>query len=88
MALVNSSSLTEFILVGLSERSELQLPLFLLFLGIYVSTVVGNLGLITLIAMNSSLHTPMFLPGESQGRESLVGYRLWGHTESDTTEVT
>ena len=32
--------------------------------------------------------TPMFLPGESQGWGSLVGYRLWGHTESDTTEVT
>ena len=32
--------------------------------------------------------TPMFLPGESQGRGSLVGYRLWGRTESDTTEVT
>ena len=31
--------------------------------------------------------TPVFLPGESQGRESLVGCRLWGHTESDTTEV-
>ena len=32
--------------------------------------------------------TPMFLPGESQGQGSLVGCRLWGHTESDTTEVT
>ena len=32
--------------------------------------------------------TPVFLPGESQGRQSLVGCRLWGHTESDTTEVT
>ena len=32
--------------------------------------------------------TPVFLPGESQGRGSLVGCRLWGHTESDTTEVT
>ena len=30
----------------------------------------------------------LFLPGESQGRESLVGCRLWGHTELDTTEVT
>ena len=29
----------------------------------------------------------VFLPGESQGRGSLVGCRLWGHTESDTTEV-
>ena len=31
--------------------------------------------------------TPVFLPGESQGRGSLVGCRLWGHTESDTTEA-
>ena len=32
--------------------------------------------------------TPVFLPGESQGRRSLVGCHLWGRTESDTTEVT
>ena len=32
--------------------------------------------------------TPVFLPGESQGRGSLVGCRLWGRPESDTTEVT
>ena len=34
--------------------------------------------------------TPVFLPGKSQGQGwgSLVGCRLWGHTESDTTEVT
>ena len=32
--------------------------------------------------------TPVFLPGESQGRGSLVGCRLWGRTESGTTEVT
>ena len=32
--------------------------------------------------------TLVFLPGESQGRGSLVGCRLWGHTELDTTEVT
>ena len=32
--------------------------------------------------------TPVFLPGESQGWESLVGCRLWGRTESDTTEAT
>ena len=32
--------------------------------------------------------TPVFLPGESQGRGSLVGCHLWGHTESDTTEAT
>ena len=32
--------------------------------------------------------TPVFLPGESQGRGSLVGCRLWGRTELDTTETT
>ena len=32
--------------------------------------------------------TPVFLPGESQGRGTLVGCRLWGRTESNTTEVT
>ena len=32
--------------------------------------------------------TPVFLPGESQGRGTLVGCCLWGHTESDMTEVT
>ena len=32
--------------------------------------------------------TPVFLPGVSQGRGSLVGCRLWGHIESDTTEET
>ena len=32
--------------------------------------------------------TPVFLPGQSQGWQSLVGCHLWGHTESDTTEAT
>ena len=32
--------------------------------------------------------TPVFLPGESQGRQSLVGCCLWGPTDLDTTEVT
>ena len=32
--------------------------------------------------------TPVFLPGEFQGQGSLVGFRLWGRTESDTTAVT
>ena len=32
--------------------------------------------------------TPVFLPGETQGRGSLMGCRLWGRTESDTTEAT
>ena len=32
--------------------------------------------------------TPVFLPGESRGQKSLVGYSLWGHKESERTEIT
>ncbi|XP_004870918.1 putative olfactory receptor 8G3 pseudogene isoform X2 [Heterocephalus glaber] len=56
----NHSTVTEFILAGITEQPELQLPLFFLFLGIYVLTVVGNLGMITLIGLSSHLHTPMY----------------------------
>ncbi|XP_013366440.1 PREDICTED: olfactory receptor 8G1-like isoform X1 [Chinchilla lanigera] len=60
MATENHSTVTEFILTGLTEKTELELPLFLCFLGIYVFTVVGNLGMITLIRLCSHLHTPMY----------------------------
>ena len=60
MAAGNHSAVTEFILAGLTEHPGLQLPLFLLFLGIYVVTVVGNQGMITLIGVSSHLHTPMY----------------------------
>ncbi|XP_012516227.1 PREDICTED: olfactory receptor 8B12-like [Propithecus coquereli] len=60
MAAENSSSVTEFILSGLTNQQELQIPLFFLFLGFYVVTVVGNLGLIILIGLNSHLHIPMY----------------------------
>uniref|UniRef100_A0A286XWY4 Olfactory receptor n=1 Tax=Cavia porcellus TaxID=10141 RepID=A0A286XWY4_CAVPO len=60
MAAENHSTVTEFILGGLTNRPELQIPLFLLFLGIYMVTMVGNLGMITLICLNKQLHTPMY----------------------------
>ncbi|XP_007495518.2 olfactory receptor 8D2-like [Monodelphis domestica] len=60
MATGNRSTVMEFILAGLTDQPELQLPLFLLFLGIYVVTVVGNLGMILLIAISSQLHSPMY----------------------------
>ncbi|XP_072473000.1 olfactory receptor 8G1-like [Notamacropus eugenii] len=56
----NNSAVSEFILEGLTQRPELQIPLLLLFLSIYVVTVVGNLGMITLISITSHLHTPMY----------------------------
>ncbi|KAM5222657.1 olfactory receptor 8B3-like [Hipposideros larvatus] len=60
MAVGNGSIVTEFILMGLTNQPELQLPLFFLFLVMYIVTVLGNLGLITLIVLNSHLHTPMY----------------------------
>ncbi|XP_007950311.1 olfactory receptor 151 [Orycteropus afer afer] len=60
MAAENHSAVMEFILGGLTNRPEFQLPLFFLFLGIYTVTIVGNLGMITLICLNSQLHTPMY----------------------------
>ncbi|XP_003764381.1 olfactory receptor 8G1-like [Sarcophilus harrisii] len=56
----NNSAVTDFILEGLTHRPELQIPLLLLFLSVYVVTAVGNLGMITLIGVTSHLHTPMY----------------------------
>ncbi|KAL6035062.1 hypothetical protein STEG23_037482 [Scotinomys teguina] len=56
----NNSAAAVFVLVGLTQQPELLLPLFLLFLGIYVVTVVGNLGMILLITVSPLLHTPMY----------------------------
>ncbi|XP_004476009.2 olfactory receptor 8B8-like [Dasypus novemcinctus] len=56
----NGSLVTEFILVGLTDYPDLQFPLFVLFLAMYIITMLGNLGLVTLIALNSHLHTPMY----------------------------
>ncbi|KAM5185874.1 olfactory receptor 8D1-like [Callospermophilus lateralis] len=56
----NDSSATVFVLEGLTDIPGLQLPLFLLFLLIYVVSVLGNLGLVILIRISSQLHTPMY----------------------------
>ncbi|XP_028719243.1 olfactory receptor 5AC1-like [Peromyscus leucopus] len=57
---VNKTQLTEFVLRGITDRPELQVPLFLVFFFIYVITMVGNLGLIFLIWKDPHLHTPMY----------------------------
>ncbi|XP_006133621.2 olfactory receptor 5AR1-like [Pelodiscus sinensis] len=56
----NHSVVTEFIFSGLTDRQELQVPLFVLFLLIYVVTLVGNGGMILLIMTDPRLHTPMY----------------------------
>ncbi|MBZ3871356.1 Olfactory receptor 5L1 [Sciurus carolinensis] len=56
----NCITVTEFILLGLSDVPELRVPLFLVFLLIYGVTVLANLGMVALIQLSSHLHTPMY----------------------------
>ncbi|XP_053418575.1 olfactory receptor 9Q2 [Nycticebus coucang] len=60
MAVRNHTTLTEFFLVAFTERPEWELPLFLLFLGFYLATLLGNAGMILLIRRDRRLHTPMY----------------------------
>ncbi|XP_036619616.1 olfactory receptor 8K1-like [Trichosurus vulpecula] len=54
------SQVTEFILMGITNRPELKGPLFLLFFINYVAIVVGNLGLIIITSVDSHLQSPMY----------------------------
>ncbi|XP_030042617.1 olfactory receptor 1019-like [Microcaecilia unicolor] len=56
----NTTRVTEFIILGFPEFPELQIPLFLLFLLIYLTILVGNLTIITVTYLNPRLHTPMY----------------------------
>ncbi|XP_045872519.1 olfactory receptor 8J2-like [Meles meles] len=60
MASENLTLVTEFILMGVSDSPDLQIPLFFVFLLIYGLTVTGNLGIITLTGIDSQLQTPMY----------------------------
>ncbi|XP_074083650.1 olfactory receptor 5P80-like [Macrotis lagotis] len=57
----NCTVVFEFILLGLTDDSTLCVILFVIFLGVYTVTLVGNLSIITLIRNSSQLHTPMYL---------------------------
>ncbi|XP_052504938.1 olfactory receptor 1J2-like [Budorcas taxicolor] len=56
----NQSSVSEFLLLGLPIRPEQQGAFFALFLGMYLTTVLGNLLIILLIRLDPRLHTPMY----------------------------
>ncbi|KAM9015763.1 olfactory receptor 8U3-like [Ara ararauna] len=50
----------EFILLGITDSPHVQSPLFVFFLLIYIVTLVGNIGIIILVRVSPSLHTPMY----------------------------
>lgn len=52
--------ITDFLLLGLSGRKDVQQGLFVLFLLVYGITVIANLGMILLIKLDARLHTPMY----------------------------
>ncbi|KAJ1130955.1 hypothetical protein NDU88_009299 [Pleurodeles waltl] len=56
----NKSMVSEFILLGLSDRPELQILLFVMFLKMYLVTVLGNSVIIRAISTTPQLHTPMY----------------------------
>ncbi|ELK01710.1 olfactory receptor 4D1 [Pteropus alecto] len=56
----NITWVSEFVLLGFSQTQELQKFLFLVFLLVYVTTIVGNLLIIVTVTFDSRLHVPMF----------------------------
>ncbi|XP_014386753.1 PREDICTED: olfactory receptor 7A5 [Myotis brandtii] len=57
---VNLTQISEFLLLGISEKPELQPLIFGLFLSMYLVTVLGNLLIILAVSSDSNLHTPMY----------------------------
>ena len=60
MASGNLTWVSEFVFLGLSQTQELQLFLFLVFLLVYTTTVMGNLLIMITVTSDSRLHTPMY----------------------------
>ncbi|XP_004682839.1 PREDICTED: olfactory receptor 8H1-like [Condylura cristata] len=56
----NKTDVPYFILMGLTDAEDIRLVLFVLFLLIYLVTVLGNAGMITVIRLDAQLHTPMY----------------------------
>ncbi|KFR14949.1 Olfactory receptor 1020, partial [Opisthocomus hoazin] len=60
MAWENWTTVTEFVFKGFTDRPDLQVTLFVVFLLIYVITMVGNIGIIAVIRLDAQLQTPMY----------------------------
>ncbi|XP_069483826.1 olfactory receptor 5AP2-like [Ambystoma mexicanum] len=60
MKIMNQTLVTEFILVGFTDDPALQVLLFVLFLIVYMITLLGNVGIVLVIRISPLLHTPMY----------------------------
>ncbi|XP_069326095.1 olfactory receptor 5M3-like [Eulemur rufifrons] len=58
--MLNFTDVTEFILLGLTSRREWQVLFFIIFLVVYIITMVGNIGVIMLIKVSPQLNSPMY----------------------------
>ncbi|XP_069086130.1 olfactory receptor 5AP2-like [Pleurodeles waltl] len=56
----NWTSVNEFILLGLTDEAEMQIPLFIVFLLFYIITLLGNISIVALVTICPQLHTPMY----------------------------
>ena len=56
----NLTWVSEFVFLGFSQNQELQFLLFLVFLLVYTTTVMGNLLIMVTVSSDSRLHTPMY----------------------------
>ncbi|XP_069625570.1 olfactory receptor 12D1-like [Ranitomeya imitator] len=60
MQLANYTSISEFVLLGLTDLRKLQVIFFIFFLMFYIINLVGNLSIMVITVINTSLHTPMY----------------------------
>ncbi|XP_075434324.1 olfactory receptor 11A1-like [Ascaphus truei] len=60
MRVENQTRVTEFLLLGFKDLHSLRIPVFFLFLGIYMMTLTGNLLIIVLVSTSHKLHSPMY----------------------------
>ncbi|XP_054980592.1 olfactory receptor 7A10-like [Sorex araneus] len=60
MAAKNNTHMSEFLLLGLSQEPEVQPLIYVIFLSMYLTTVLGNLLIILAASSDSRLHTPMY----------------------------
>ena len=77
--MLNQTSVTEFLFLGVTDIQELQPVLFVIFLATYIVSLAGNGAILMVVISDSRLHSPMyFFPG----KPVMSGYLLL-HSDSD-----